>query len=467
MKTYPRDDGREDLNGQVSRLLPFCGGERGLDLGCGDYKINERAVGIDRNPLLQPDEVADAARLPYPDESQDFVASVHSLPEFPYTEGVLKEWARVLKRGGHLCLLVPDGRTVPHHPTTAHLRFHTTEELEVLVEDVGGLRIVDRIGYGGSFELVARKVRHVPWSPPLRGELLGIPRPPRPLNILMYANPLYRKAAEDLGHRVISVYHEYADVIVPYQVDIDVPALLDRLRAEGEEVDLVVSMDGPSQFSCLERVSVPKVQIVCHCWALHRAEWGRLYDHNFIPQPDFLGHWRERGCPHTHWLPHAADPDYFRPYDLPEEYDVGFLGKTYEGSHDERRRLLDLLAARYELHYPLDYYLDEASKVYSRCRMIFNRSSSLGDLNQRPFEAMSCGRLVLTDRIGNGLQQLFRDREHLVMYSGEGELCEAIDYYLAHPEERRRIAEAARREILAGHTYAHRFDTILRTVFGD
>ncbi len=369
--------------------------------------------------------------------------------------------------GGYLCLIVPDGRAVPHRSETAHLRFHAPEALLRIVGETEGLEVVqfDTIRDGGSCDLVARKARHVPGRIPLRGELLGLPRPARPLTVLMYSGIFYTKAAEDLGHRVISVWHNHADVLVPHGTDIDLPALLDRLRARGVAVDLVVEVDGPSQFSGLERVSVPKAQVVFHCWALHRADRGRAFDHNFVPQPDFVNRWRERGA-RTHWLPHAADPDYFRPYDLPEEYDIGFLGKTYPGSHDERRRLLDLLAARCALHYPLDRYFDEASRAYARCRLVFNRSSSLGDLNQRPFEAMACGRLVLTDRIGNGLPDLFRDREHLVMYGDDRELCEAVEHYLAHPDERRRIAAAGRREVLARHTYAHRMDTIIRTVFG-
>lgn len=468
MKTYPRDDGREDLNRQVSRIAPYCKGAGGLDVGCGSFKVNERAVGIDRNPFLEPDMVAVDTSLPWEDESQDFVASVHSLPEFLYTEAVLREWTRVLKVGGHLCLMVPDGRTIPHHPDTAHLRFHAPDELRAMVEGLGTLEVVqfDTIQDGGSFDLVARKVRHVPGSPPLRCELLGIPRPARRLNILMYSGILYRKAAEDLGHRVIGVSQREADIVVPYQTDIDLPALLDRLSAHGVDVDLVVELDGPSQFAGMEQVSIPKVQIVFHWYALHRADRGRFFDHNFITQPEYLGPWRDRGA-NTHWLPHAADPDYFRPFDLPEEYDVGFLGHTYPGSRDERRRLLDLLSSRHKTFFSYDRYFEEASRVYARCAMIFNRSSSLGDLNQRPFETMACGRLCLTDRIGNGLTELFHDREHLVMYGSDEELLEVVDHYLHHPDERRRIAESGRREVLSRHTYAHRLEHVLRTVFGD
>lgn len=471
VNVYPRDDGREDLNRQVARIAPYCAHGRGLDVGCGSYKISERAIGLDRNPLIHPDLVHGAIRLPFPDQSFDFVAGVHSLPCFPRTVEALREWTRVLKVGGHLCIVTRDARAVAQDPNTdtAHLRHYTPEGLRALMEEMDGLEVIqsDTIEDGGSFDLVCRKVRHVPGILRIRGESLGLPAPRRQLTILMYSGILYRKAAEDLGHNTLVISHADADMVVPYNADIDLPAILDQLKVLGIEVDLIAEFDGPGQFTGMERVPshIPKIQVVFHCWALHRAERGRLFDHNFITQKSYLDHYRAHN-PNTHWLPHAADPDYFHPVDLPEEYDVGFLGHTYEGSHDERKRLLSLLAGRYRTYFSYGYYFEEASRVYARCRMIFNRSSSLGDLNQRPFEVMSCGRLVLTDRIDNGLPELFRDREHLVTYGSDHELLEAVEHYLNHPEERRRIAEAGRHEVLARHTYAHRMDTILRTVFG-
>ena len=44
-----------------------------------------------------------------------------------------------------------------------------------------------------------------------------------------------------------------------------------------------------------------------------------------------------------------------------------------------------------------------------------------------------------------------------------------LKYYLAHPQERGRIAAAARKRVLAEHTYAHRLQTIIahmREVYG-
>ena len=54
--------------------------------------------------------LGDARRLPYPDESFPYVYSGNLLEHFPLgeTSSVLAEWARVLRTGGVLELVVPD-----------------------------------------------------------------------------------------------------------------------------------------------------------------------------------------------------------------------------------------------------------------------------------------------------------------------------------------------------------------------
>ena len=48
------------------------------------------------------------------------------------------------------------------------------------------------------------------------------------------------------------------------------------------------------------------------------------------------------------------------------------------------------------------------------------------------------------------------DGEHLVTYSDHEDLREKVRYYLAHDEERQRIADAARAHVLAHHRYDQR-----------
>lgn len=67
-----------------------------------------------------------------------------------------------------------------------------------------------------------------------------------------------------------------------------------------------------------------------------------------------------------------------------------------------------------------------------------------------------------------GIEDHFTDGEHLRLWplGNWRELDRLIGYYLAHPDERRKIAEAGRAHVLANHTYRVRMDAILQEVLG-
>jgi spore maturation protein CgeB len=83
------------------------------------------------------------------------------------------------------------------------------------------------------------------------------------------------------------------------------------------------------------------------------------------------------------------------------------------------------------------------------------------DVNMRVFEALGCGSLLVTNRIGPGQDLLFKNGEHLIEYENQKDLIEVVGYYLAHGEERERIAAQGRAQALKKHTYAHRLDYML------
>lgn len=79
-----------------------------LNLGCGD-DIKEGWTNID---LIEGNEIVkmDVAELEYENNSVDEILVQDVLEHFPIDRvpDVLKEWHRVLKRGGELTLQVPD-----------------------------------------------------------------------------------------------------------------------------------------------------------------------------------------------------------------------------------------------------------------------------------------------------------------------------------------------------------------------
>jgi len=106
----------------------------------------------------------------------------------------------------------------------------------------------------------------------------------------------------------------------------------------------------------------------------------------------------------------------------------------------------------------------EMARTFSASRIVFNDAVKR-DLNMRVFEALASGALLLTDRApGSGLDEMFVDREHLVLYD-DTDVEALAAYYLEHEDERLDIAARGRAEVLRWHTYDHRARALVDAVF--
>jgi ADP-heptose:LPS heptosyltransferase len=116
---------KEDPTGNESgkmlwELVPYTRG-RGLDLGCGPHKAFPHFIGVDDYTDkrlfgidVKPDVPADVRKLDiFGSASMDFVFSSHCLEHLVDYKGALREWWRVIKPGGHLCLYLPHA---DHYP---------------------------------------------------------------------------------------------------------------------------------------------------------------------------------------------------------------------------------------------------------------------------------------------------------------------------------------------------------------
>ena len=193
---------------------------------------------------------------------------------------------------------------------------------------------------------------------------------------------------------------------------------------------------------------------------IHRGDDVDRYakvDHVFIAQNGFLSFYpKEKST----WLPLAADPELHKLYpDEPVEYDVGFLGND---TYPRRSGLLDKIGAKYKLLRSTSKPGEEYSRLLSRCKILFNCSMD-NDVNMRVFEAISIGRLLLTDK-ADGQDILLNDGVHYVSFTDWPDLDQKIEYYLKHNKERNKIAVAGANYIHATHTYRDRLETILQTM---
>ena len=161
-------------------------------------------------------------------------------------------------------------------------------------------------------------------------------------------------------------------------------------------------------------------------------------------------------------MPFAADPETtYQDKSIKKIYDIGFVGGV-KGT--ERGEILDKLSKQFKLSdYHKFYQPREMAKIYNQSKIVFNQSI-VHTMNMRIFEALSCGSLLLTERVKDGQDELFKHGKHLVAYSKNDNLVEIIKYYLFHDKERERIAEAGHNLFVSKHTYGHRVQTILETI---
>lgn len=206
-----------------------------------------------------------------------------------------------------------------------------------------------------------------------------------------------------------------------------------------------------------------------------------------IQKAPFFDLLRELGQENVLYLPLAADPAFHAPMLLSDvdrrRYgaDVSFLGAGYPNRQTAFRQLTSLDFKIWGNDWQPDPVLapcmqrpderispEEAVKIFNATKINLNLHSSIkaeppvsgGDfVNPRTFELASCAAFQLVDRRAL-LGELFSDRELAVFEDMPG-MLEAMQYYLARPEERRAMAERARARVLAEHTYAHRMRVLL------
>jgi spore maturation protein CgeB len=85
-------------------------------------------------------------------------------------------------------------------------------------------------------------------------------------------------------------------------------------------------------------------------------------------------------------------------------------------------------------------------------------------VNQRVFDIPLCGGFVLSDHQAD-LDELFEPDE-VARYDSAETIVDKIDYFISHSAERSAISDRARKKILGEHTYVHRIDSILKSLFG-
>ena len=166
--------------------------------------------------------------------------------------------------------------------------------------------------------------------------------------------------------------------------------------------------------------------------------------------------------------PEAADPVMHRPYDVPFELDVSFVGGSY-GKRGIFIRKLAELGIKVECFgdgWPNGTVSDEEMvKIYSRSRINLGfagigYSDRLMCLKGRDFEVPMSGGLYLTQH-NTELDLVYEIGKEIVTYRDVKECASKIQELLRQPEHAEAIRQAGRARCLRDHTYEARWTKAL------
>lgn len=211
----------------------------------------------------------------------------------------------------------------------------------------------------------------------------------------------------------------------------------------------------------------------------YRFDRANQFDYVFFNQLRALEEWsklKESGSEKgivANWLPHAAEPDVYKNFEILKKYDIGFIGHMQDTKNYNDITRLEFLEAMFEAFpnfyfgtrhqsYPERNLFEDASKRFGESRIVLNISIT-DDVNMRVFEALSSGSFLLTNELPT-MKFFGEEGKHWATYSTIREAIEKTKYYLAHEDEREEIAKAGHELFLKEHTYEHRFRTICETI---
>ncbi|MGB7957402.1 MAG: glycosyltransferase [Minisyncoccia bacterium] len=226
--------------------------------------------------------------------------------------------------------------------------------------------------------------------------------------------------------------------------------------------DLVLAMDDGAHYICDIDIHPKAIWIIdTHLSYLCDEVMVKSFDIIFSNQKndsERLG----KKFKYVYWLPVVADPELHGPVAVPKkEFDIAMVGGLFRGTRKVMMRKLKEL-------YPNSYIggadWGHIGEIYSKSKIVVNYAIENG-INNRAFEGPCSGSLLITNKLkDNGLEDLFEDGKEIVTYSDFSDLKNKIDYYLAHNEERERIAAAGRARVLKEHTYKDRVDFMLSKI---
>lgn len=186
---------------------------------------------------------------------------------------------------------------------------------------------------------------------------------------------------------------------------------------------------------------------------------------------DAVQEYQKRGLNAAYWQV-AAEP--FEPKATEKSHDILFLGNNYSPAREKFGAFLRSLPYNVGLYGKWGqsdghtlYDFARSGALYTRCKIAVGDSqhAGYGFVSNRFFEATYHGAFLLHQTI-EGMEELtgFVDGVHYVSWTDLDDLKDKIDYYMAHEDERQRIADAGKRFNREHHSFECRVEEFMKLI---
>lgn len=223
----------------------------------------------------------------------------------------------------------------------------------------------------------------------------------------------------------------------------------------------------PKAFYYFDLIDYPDPTLKTRCQTrLHwMADVVPLVDFGFLTDGDFVAKDKNGKL---RWLPQGFDERLpaMNPRDTPR-VPILFTGIGHGGG-TQRVDFVEMMKGVYGgdfHHVPRGLHGPHLARAISETAIVVAPDSPVTNAywSNRVFVTLGLGGFLLHPYCAK-LTEQYAAGEEIVYYRDRAELHTLIQHYLAHPQERRRIAANGLRRTLAGHLYRHRCEELIRTV---
>ena len=183
------------------------------------------------------------------------------------------------------------------------------------------------------------------------------------------------------------------------------------------------------------------------------------FHYTITPDKQSAIEYRNRGI-NAEWVNHFADTKVQFPMNLEPEY----TAVTTRGIGNSQ--FLDYLTNWGEgaIGNKNGFNEKQHTEFLNKGLMVI-QNSRWQEITRRIFEAMACGKLVITDRLpeSRGLDEVFVEGGEIILYKDMFDCIEKINYYAENEEEREKIAHNGMLKVLHNYTQVQVVDKLVKS----